>query len=116
MSRSRKTARAAGTRWESRIVTALQDAGFIHAERRRLSGARDRGDITGVPGLVIEAKDTNRMALAEAVDEAVAEAANDNGSIGAAWIKRRGKSGAEEGYVVMQGDHFLRLLGEARYK
>lgn len=107
---------AKGTKWETKIVEALRDAGFIHAERRRLGGARDRGDITGIPGIVIEAKDTNRLALSEAVDEAVVEAANDNGSIGAAWIHRKGRGAAEQGYVVMQGDHFLRLLGEAGYK
>lgn len=105
-----------GTAWESKIVGALQAAGFIHAERRRLGGTRDRGDITGIPGIVVEAKDTNRLALSEAVDEALVEAANDGGSIGVAWIHRKGRGKAEDGYVVMDGNTFMRLLGEAGYR
>lgn len=103
-----------GTAWETRIVEALRAAGWPNAERRRLGGIRDRGDIV-LPGVVIEAKNTNRLALAEAVDEANVEAANDGGSVGVAWIHRKGKATAEDGYVVMQGDVFLRLIREAGY-
>lgn len=105
-----------GTKWETAIVAALQAAGHVHAERRRLGGKRDRGDITGIPGVVIEAKNTNRLALSEAVDEAVTEAANDGGSLGVAWIHRKGRGRAEDGYVVMNGRTFMRLLGEAGYR
>lgn len=104
---------AKGTKWESKIVAAFHAAGWPNVERRRLGGRRDRGDIAGVPGLVVEAKDTNRLELAAAVDEACVEAANDGDSIGVAWIHRRGKGIAEDGYVVMRGDHFLRLLRKA---
>jgi hypothetical protein len=120
MGRSRATARKAGTAWESEIVAGLIRAGWPHAERRRLAGARDRGDIAGIPGVVIEAKNTNRLELAIAVDEANEEAANDGGGVfgvshGVAWIKRKGKTSAEEGYVVMDGKTFARLLKEAGY-
>lgn len=115
MTRSRATAKAAGTAWETAIVRALIAAGWVHAERRRLAGAHDRGDIAGLPGVVIEAKNTNRLDLAGAVDEANLEAANANAAIGLAWLKRKGKSSPEDGYVVMDGRTAIRLLREAGY-
>ncbi len=120
MTRSRATAKKAGTSWESAIVQALVDHGWPHAERRRLAGAKDRGDIAGIAGVVIEAKNTARIELAAAVDEARAEAKNDNTGVlglshGVAWIKRKGKSSPLDGYVVMDGATFLTLLKEANY-
>ncbi|MGZ4519978.1 MAG: hypothetical protein ACXVGA_03685 [Mycobacteriaceae bacterium] len=116
MSRSRATARQAGTKWETAIVGALVAYGWPHAERRRLAGSADKGDIAGIPGVVIEAKNTNRIELAAALDEANHEAINASAPIGAAWIKRKGKSDPLAGYVVMDGATFLRLLGEAGYQ
>lgn len=120
MTRNRASAKKAGTSWESEIVRALVAAGWPHAERRRLAGALDRGDIAGVAGVVIEAKNTNRLELAAAVDEARAEAGNDNTGVfgvshGVAWLKRKGKTAAEDGYVVMDGRTFMALLKEAGY-
>lgn len=120
MTRNRASAKKAGTSWETEIVNALIRNGWPHAERRRLAGARDRGDIAGVAGVVIEAKNTNRLDLAGAVDEAHTEALNDNTGVlgvshGVAWIKRRGKASAEDGYVVMSGATFMQLLKEASF-
>lgn len=115
MSRTRATAKKAGTAWETDIVRALIAYGWPFAERRRLAGDKDRGDIAGVAGVVIEAKNTARLDLAGAVDEANVEALNDGTSLGVAWIKRKGRSFAEDGYVVMTGATFVRLLKEAGY-
>lgn len=116
MTRSRATARAAGTRWETEIVRALVAFGWPFAERRRLAGVNDRGDIAGIAGIAIEAKNTNRLELATAVDEANTEAGNcGEGVLGIAWIKRKGRSSAEDGYVVMDGRTAMRLLKEAGY-
>lgn len=115
MTRSRASAKKAGTSWETEIVRALIAAGWPHAERRRLAGAYDKGDVAGVPGVVIEAKNTNRLELAAAVDEARAEADNASAALGVAWLKRKGKTAAEDGYVVMDGATFLTLLREAGY-
>lgn len=110
--RNRASAKKAGTSWESAIVKTLIAYGFSHAERRRLSGSKDRGDIAGIPGLVIEAKSVAKLDLAGAVDEANVEALNASARIGVAWFKRRGKSSPLDGYVVMDGATFLRLLEE----
>lgn len=104
-----------GTSWESKIVELLRDRGWPHAERRALGGAHDRGDIAGVPAVVIEAKNCAKVELAAFLDEAETERANDKADLGVAWIKRRGKASAAEGYVVMSGDTFVWLLRSAGY-
>jgi len=104
-----------GTGWESAVVDYLRTHGAPHAERRALNGAKDRGDIAGIPGVVIECKNAARTELAAWVDEAQAEAANDNARIGFAWLKRRGKTSPGSGFVVMTGDTLVRLLVDAGY-
>ena len=105
--------RAKGTSWESAIVTYLQTAGWVHTERRALNGAKDRGDIAGIPGVCIEAKSAARIELAEWLKEAQTEKVNSGASVGAVWIKKRGKTSAGDGYVVMDGQQFVQLLKEA---
>ena len=56
--------KAKGTAWETAVVDYLRANGHPHAERRALSGNTDRGDIAGVPGVVIECKNAKTMALA----------------------------------------------------
>lgn len=111
MSRSK----AKGTRWESAIVDYLAEHGFPHAERRALSGTQDRGDIAGVPGVVLEAKNCSTAALAGWLDEMTAEVANDGADYGAVWHHRRGKASPADGYVTMTGAMFVRLLRQAGY-
>ncbi len=106
MSRSKQI----GTSWETAIVTYLRANGFPHVERRALNGAKDRGDIAGLPGIVVEAKSQNRITLAEWVDESVTEQANDKAWLGVVWAKRKGKGSAGDGYVVMTGHQFAHLL------
>lgn len=115
MTRSRATAKKAGTSWESQIVDTLIEHGWPHAERRRLAGAADKGDIAGIPGLVIEAKNTRQVNLASAVSEARTEQVNAGALFGVAWLKRRGRVSAADGYVVMDGHTFMQLLKEAGF-
>jgi hypothetical protein len=104
-----------GTTWETAIINHLRAHGAPHAERRALNGNRDRGDIAGIPGVVIEAKSAARIELAAWVDEAEVERVNDGAGIGVVWFKRRGKTSAGAGFVAMTGDTLLRLLAEAGY-
>jgi hypothetical protein len=108
-------ARAKGTRWESAIVDFLRDNGAPHAERRSLNGAKDRGDIAGVPGVVFEAKSAARLELAAWVDETQRERANDAAVYGVTIIKRRGKGSAGDGYAVLPFAALVALLREAGY-
>ncbi|MFF9129149.1 hypothetical protein [Streptomyces sp. NPDC014806] len=102
-----------GSAWERAIVDFLRSAGWPHAERRLAGSAIDRGDIAGIVGVVIEAKNTTRLDLAGWIDEAERERANDNAFLGVVWHKRRGKASAGDGYVTMTGAAFAELLGDA---
>lgn len=104
-----------GTAWESAIVDYAQANGAPHAERRALNGAKDRGDVAGIPSVVIEAKDEAKHDLAGWANETERERINDGAAIGLTWIKRRGKASPGEGYVLMRGDIAWRLLREAGY-
>ena len=57
MSRSK----ARGTAWETAIVDYLRTVGAIHAERRALNGAKARGALAGLPGVVVEAKSAAKL-------------------------------------------------------
>ena len=107
--------RRKGTAWETAVVKYLQENGAPHAERRALAGGKDRGDIAGIPGVVIECKNEKIISLATYVDETEAERRNAGARIGLAWIKRRGKSSPGDGYVLMTGDMLIRLLADAGY-
>lgn len=104
-----------GTGWETAIVNYLRSRGIGHAERRTLGGVNDRGDIAGIPGVVVEAKNCSRVDLAGWIDEATREASNDGAPIGVAWAKRRGYTSAGKGYVIMDGETFIDLIMQAGY-
>lgn len=105
-----------GTRFESAIVAFLRDHGFTWADRIPQSGARDRGDVTPGPGgPVIESKNVKQDEWGKALDEANKEAANARAPFGVVWAHRRGKGSAGDGYVLMDGHSFVRLLHESGY-
>lgn len=105
--------KAKGSAWERAIVEHLKAEGWLFAERRLAGSNKDRGDVAGVVGVVIEAKNKARMALAEWVDETEAERVNDGAWLGVVWHKRIGKSSAADGYVTMTGAQFTALLARA---
>lgn len=101
-----------GTAAETAIVNYLRAMGFTQVERRALNGTADRGDIAGIPGVVIEAKNCARQELAAWVAEAETERDNDRASLGAVWHKRRGKGHPADWFVTMSGAQFTHLLRE----
>lgn len=66
--------KAKGTGWEVRLVDFLRTHGHPLAERRVMQGKNDRGDVAGIPGWVIEAKNRRAVDLAGWCDEAEREA------------------------------------------
>lgn len=108
------TSKSRGTLWESEIVRFLNEH-WPHVERRALAGAQDKGDVAGIPGVVIEAKSCKEFRLGEWVREAAVETVNARARIGVVWAKRRGKTSAADGYVIMTGAQFAVLLKDAGY-
>ena len=89
-----------GAAWEHAVVEYLKANGFPHAERRKTEGAKDRGDIAGIPGFVIEAKNEKTLNLPGALKELLAEKHNADVELGACFVKQRGK-GVAQGYFVL---------------
>jgi hypothetical protein len=105
-----------GNRWETAIVDYLRAQGWPHAERLIPGAQHDRGDIAGLIGLVIEAKNQARHSFAEWVDEANLEATNAGAALGVVWAHRRGFASPADAYVVMDGRSFVRLLKAAGWE
>jgi hypothetical protein len=101
-----------GTAAESLVVELLRLKGFPYAERRALKGHQDCGDVTGIPGVVIEVKAHKEMKLAEWMDETEAERVNAAAAVAVCWHKRRGKGNPMDWYVTMTGAQFVALLKE----
>lgn len=99
-----------GTTAESAIVGYLQTQGALHAERRALTGSKDRGDIAGIPGVMIESKDHRRDGLPGFIDEVDVQKANDRADIGVCWHKRRGTADPGKWFVTMTGAQFVDML------
>lgn len=107
------TSKKKGTAAETAVVGYLRAAGFPSAERRAQTGNHDRGDITGIPGTVIEVKNCSRTQLAAWVEEAETEGRNDHAHVSVVWHKRRGRGSPGSWYVTMTGDQFAWLLRAA---
>lgn len=120
MARSRASAKAAGTRHESSIVAYLAEhLDDDRIERRSKSGAKDRGDVTGVKHLgqrvVIEAKDYGgRYLVGPWLNEAEVERGNDDAEVGLVVAKRRGTTAPGEQVVFMTVDDLVALLSGSR--
>ena len=106
MSRSKQK----GTSYETSLLPLLR-AYYPGAERRALSGAKDKGDYI-LPGAsyALEAKCVKAMALGSWVDEAQVEAANLGVRHGVVVHKRRGKTAPEEQFVTLRLIDFLEIV------
>lgn len=108
MSRSKQK----GTSFETSLLPLLQRF-FPGAERRALTGAKDKGDFI-LPGanFALEAKNHKAMDLAGWLGEAQVEAVNLGVPHGVVVHKRRGKTAPEEQYVTLRLEDFLEMITE----
>lgn len=109
------TAKAKGRAWETACVLFAKEHGFPLAERRRLSGTEDRGDVAGIPAVVVECKAERTYQPLQWRREADVEADNDHALLGVVWFKKNGMTGAENGEIMMRPDQFFWLLRKAGF-
>lgn len=119
MTRTRASARAAGTRFASAISMYLaRHLDDDRIERRALTGARDRGDVAGIrvhgKKVVVEAKDCARLSLGPWAAEAEQERINDAALVGVVISKRHGKGQAGDQWVHMTLRDFCALISGVR--
>lgn len=108
------TAKAKGRDTENRFVEFLQ-RWVPHAERRRLNGNQDRGDIAGTPGICWEVKSGARLDLAGWMHELDAEVRNDHARHGVIVIRPKGAPDPANWWTVMRLPDLIDLLVEAEW-
>lgn len=110
-------ARQKGTAAETAVVRYLNGHGFPTAERRALHGALDQGDVTGIPGVVIEIKNHRKYAFSEWMAETAEETENAKADIGFLVVKPRGVGATRVGewWAVLAVADVVNLLRAAGY-
>lgn len=108
-------AKQKGTAAETAVVNWLKGKGRKHVERRSLNGSSDRGDIAGLPGVVIEVKNHARMELSAWVSELEVEMLNDKADTGTVIHKKKGTTDVGQWYATMPVEVWYNLLKEAGY-
>ncbi len=108
-----------GTAGESGVCKYLAANGFPLAERRRLRGNLDGGDLVTVPGLVVEvksgaaAKNASVERVSDWLGETEQERLNAGANIGLLVVQRRGYSPDRAGFwrAIMPIGQWVSLFG-----
>ncbi len=115
MTRSRASAKTAGTRFETSIARYLAEHVDDRIERRARTGGKDRGDISGLRAIgggriVAECKNVARTNLAGWTTEAETERGNDDAIAGLVIHKRLGATDPARQYVTCTVADLIALL------
>lgn len=119
MTRSRASAKAAGSRFERSIADYLCRVVDDRIDRRVKTGSKDRGDVGGVrlsPALrggrvVLELKEYGgRLQVSTWLGEAAIERGNDDAVAGLVIAKRRGITAPGRQIVLMEVDDLVALI------
>lgn len=114
MTRTRTSAKAAGTRFERMIADCLASHIDDRIDRRVKHGNKDRGDIGGLRHLgqriVVECKDVTRLALGTWLNEADIERGNDDAAVALVIHKRRGHGDPLDQYVTTTVRDLIALI------
>lgn len=115
------TAKRKGVETENLWVEYLNNHGVARAERRRLQGAADRGDIAGWDHhkgywrVVSEVKSGAVLKIPEWISELRAEIANDKATTGHIVVRPKGKPDPADWFVVLPVDIFMDLMARANF-
>ena len=117
-SRTRKSAKNAGARFEREIADYLAQHVDDRIDRRVRTGAKDTGDIGGVrvhgQRIVVECKNTSRVNLAGWAAEAEVERVNDGALAGIVVHKRHGRGDPADQWVTLTVLDLIALLTGTR--
>lgn len=115
MTRTRASAKAAGSSFERAVADYLAKHVDDRIDRRVKNGAKDRGDIGGLRHMggrvVIECKDYGgRLMPGPWISEAEVERGNDDALAGIVIAKRRGTTDPGQQFVLMTVNDLTALL------
>lgn len=118
VTRTRASAKAAGSRFERQVADYLAEHVDDRIDRRPKTGSKDRGDIGGLRHMghriVVEVKNVARWSPAQWLGEAEVERGNDDALVGLVVAKRIGKSDPAEAVVLMSLADLVALITGAR--
>ena len=107
------TAKAKGRETENAAVSWLRANGYPYAERRRLTGAEDQGDITGMPGMVVEVKSAAQWQPVKWLREAEVERENAHATLTCVLARPKGRPDVDDWVVFMTPAQWILLLEQA---
>lgn len=115
VARTRKSAKAAGARFERVVADYLaEELDDDRIDRAPKAGAKDKGDIANVRmgghKIVIECKDVARMDLPKWTREAQVEAENAGALVGVVVHKRHGVAKPDQQWCTLTLGDITRLL------
>ena len=115
LTRTRRSARQAGSRFEREIADYLAEHVDDRIDRRVKTGAKDKGDIAGLrhmgEKIAVEAKNYGgRLHAGPWVKEAHIAAGNDDAPAGIVVAKRRGTTNPGEQFVLMTVDDLIAII------
>ena len=120
MSRSRASAKAAGRTFEKDIAECLAEHVDDRIERRRQSGAKDRGDLAAVRThaghrVVVECKNYGgQVEVGPWLNESEQERINDDAEVAVVVAKRKGIADPLQQIVLMSVADLIGLLNGER--
>ena len=104
-----------GTSAETAVVNWLVSKGRKHVERRALAGLLDRGDIAGIPCVVMEVKNHQRMELSAWLKELDVEMHNDKAETGVVIHKKKGTTDVGAWYATLPVNLWFDLIEKSGY-
>lgn len=115
MSRTRASAKKAGSSFERMVADYLREHVDDRIDRRVKTGTKDRGDIGGIRAphggrVVIECKNTKTTALAGWMREAEIERGNDDATVALIAHKRHGNAKPGDQWITCTLREFVALL------
>ena len=111
------TAKAKGRATENQAVEWLRANGYPNAERRRLNGSNDLGDITGCgPGICIEVKSAAAWHPGRWLRELRTDMTNAHAAIGFVMARPKGGTNVDAWAFIVHGETLLSLLADAGWQ
>ena len=110
------TAKAKGRATENQAVEWLRSKGWVNAERRRLAGTEDLGDVVGIPGMCIEIKSAAQWAPVKWLRECETERLNSDATVAFVMARPKGGTNVDDWVIMMTPAQLLALLEETGWR
>jgi hypothetical protein len=108
-----REAKRKGRETENLFVEYLIDEGVPYAERRRLNGSTDQGDVTGWPGVCVEVKSGATLNPQGWLRELATEMVNSHADTGFVAVRLKGKPDPQDWVAMLPMPVLMDLMRAA---